>query len=325
LKSGSKKVVLTAFFGNGAIAICKFIVAMMTGSTAMLAETIHSIADTGNQVLLMIGLSLSTKPADRQHPFGYGKERYFWAMMAAVSMFVVGAVVSFYHGVHKVLHPEALQNVEWAYLVLGLSFLFESYPLYVAYKEMRKEAAGKGVFRALRESKRPTVIIVFFEDSAALIGIVFAFAGILITQQTGLLYFDGVASICIGLLLGLVAVSVAYEVRSLLIGEGVSPQNYDKIIKTVSATKGVVSVVDLLTMHLGPDDVLVNLNVHFSNDLTTDDLERVVDEIEAGIKTRVPEVTIIFVEAEDEPGLAGEKLYTRRPKGRARAAGAKEN
>lgn len=317
MHSGSKKVVWAAFFGNGGIAVCKFAVALMTGSTAMLAEAIHSIADTGNQVLLLIGLRLSGRPADRQHPFGYGKERYFWALMAAVSMFVIGAVVSFYQGVEKVLHPHGLQYVEYAYVVLGLSFLFESYPLYIAYKEMRKEAGDRGVFRALRDSKRPTVIIVFFEDSAALIGIVLAFLGILLTELTGLLYLDGVASICIGVLLGLVAVTVAYEIRSLLVGEGVNPEVYEQILAAVSATSGVVQVVDLLTMYLGPDELLVNLNVNFDDDLTTDGIERVIDEIEVRVKNKVPEVALIFVEAEGEPSLLGEKIYAFRSRGKS--------
>jgi len=295
----SKRVILAALIGNLLIAISKFTISFFSGSTAMLAEAVHSMADTGNQLLLLVGLRLSLRPADVLHPFGYSMERYFWALMVAITMFVVGAVVSFWHGVNKILHPHGLEHVGWIYLVLGLSAAFESYPLYLAYKTLRASDPEAGLVTVFRRSKRPALIVVFMEDSAALVGILLAFVGVLAAHLTGMSVFDGAASVCIGILLALVAFSVAYEMKSLLVGESVSEENYKRITAATERVEGVEKVHKLLTMHLGPDDVLVNLNVEFSDGLETGEIEELVDEIEAKIRTVVPEARQIFIEADD--------------------------
>ena len=294
----SKKVILAALIGNATIAVSKFAVAVISGSTAMLAEAVHSVADTGNQVLLLIGLRLSKRPADELHPFGYGKERYFWALIVAVTMFVVGAVVSFWEGVSKILEPHPIEHVGWIYLVLGLSALFESYPLYLAYSALRKSGGDAGLITVFRQSKRPALIVVFMEDVAAMTGILLAFLGVLAAHMTGLGVFDGIASVGIGLLLAAVAFCVAYEIKSLLIGEGVSKEDYRKILLAVEGSTGVEKVLDLLTMHLGPDEAIVNLNVEFTDGLDTDRIESLVDEIEERIRRTVPVARHIFIEAD---------------------------
>jgi len=298
MQRGSKRVILAALVGNLTITISKFVVALVSGSTAMLAEGVHSLADTGNQLLLLVGLRLSRRPADEMHPFGYGKEMYFWALIVAVTMFVVGAVVSFWEGVNKILHPHPIEHAGWIYLILGLSALFESYPFYIAYSSLRESDSGAGLFATLHRSKRPAVIVVFMEDAAAMTGILIAFVGVLTAKLTGLEIFDGIASACIGLLLAAVAFCVAYEMRSLLIGESVSKENYEKILSAVEESPGVEKVLKLLTMHLGPDEIVVNLDVEFADGLSTDQIERLVDEVEKKIQRAVPEARYIFIEAE---------------------------
>ncbi len=298
MSQGSKKVVVAALIGNLLIALSKFVVAFLSGSTALFAEAVHSTADTGNQILLLVGMRLSLRPADVRHPFGYGQERYFWALMVAVTMFVVGAVVSLYHGIHKILEPQPIEHVGWIYLVLGLSALFESYPLFLAYKTLRESHPEQPLWRTLNESKRPAVIVVFMEDAAAMCGIFLAFLGVVLATYSGYLIFDGIASVCIGVLLALVAFSVAFEIKSLLIGEAVSKENYERILKTVNDIDEVEQVLTLLTMHLGPEEVLVNLNVAFIDGLETDAIEALVDRIENHIQQVVPEAKQIFIEAD---------------------------
>lgn len=291
---------VAALLGNGAIALTKFVVAMLSGSTAMLAESMHSLADTGNQGLLLLGMRLARKPADESHPFGYGKERYFWAFMVAVTMFILGSVVSIYQGVTRILNPgHDLDHVHWTYLVLGLSFAFEAYPWFVAFRGMRDDFRKKGVFRTIRESKRPSIMTVFLEDSAAMVGLTLALAGILVTQLTGNSVFDGIASVCIGLVLLAVAAILSFETRSLLLGESVSTEDMAAIRRAVESVGSVSCIREVLTMHMGPDHILVNINVTFADGLTTDELEQAVDEIEEAIRKAVPACKQISIEPED--------------------------
>ena len=300
MATGSKKVILSALIGNTLITISKIVVFFISGSTALLAEAIHSGADTGNQLLLLLGFHLSQRPADELHQFGYGKERYFWALMVAVSMFVIGAVVSIYEGVHKFMEPQPVTGVGWIYLVLGLSFVFESYPWYVALKSVKRENPGFTVLQAVRGSKSPSVIVVFLEDTAALLGIIIAFSGVVLMQVTAISAFDGLASIGIGLLLACVAFSLTYEIKSLLLGEAVSKQNYQDIFHAAGETQGVKKVLKLRTMHLGPDDVLITLNIAFQDFLSTKEIEAVVDSIEKNIRKVLPGAKYISIEADTE-------------------------
>jgi cation diffusion facilitator family transporter len=294
--------VIAALMGNGAIAITKFVMASVSGSTAMLAEALHSLADTGNQGLLLVGIRLARRPPDVEHPFGHGKERFFWAFVVAMTMFIVGSVVSIWQGVSRVISPHEIEHATLSYVVLGISALFEAYPWSVAFRQLRGSFRTKGLLRTIRESKSASLVTVFLEDTAAMIGLAIAASGILVSQITGNTLFDGVASILIGIMLFLVASLLAYETKSLLIGESVLPEDYDSIRRAVLTVPQVDRILELLTMHLGPDDVLVNINVLFKDDLTTDDLERAVDEIERAIRAVLPAAKRIFIEPDTPKG-----------------------
>ena len=293
-----KRAVWAALVGNGIIALMKFIIAIFTNSSALLAEGFHSVADTGNQAFLLLGFKLSARPPDSGHPFGYGKERYFWPFIVAISMFTIGAVLSINEGISKILNPQPLKNAGLGYLILGLSVLFESYPLYLAFQALKKTIKKRGIIRALRESKTPSIFIVLFEDSAAIFGISIAFFGIFAASLTRNSIYDGVASILIGVTLAIVALFLSYETKSLLIGEGVSDEDFDTIKKVIVTVPEVSEVIDILTMHLGPEDILVNLNINFVDNLTTDEVEEAIDKVERAIQEELPTVKRIFVEAE---------------------------
>lgn len=291
-----RKTVVAALMGNSAIALTKFIVAAISGSSAMLAEAFHSLADSGNQGLLLVGLRLSRRPPDAEHPFGYGKERFFWAFVVAMTMFIIGSVVSVWQGISRIGDPQPIHHANLSYIVLGFSALFEAYPWLVAFRQIRKPIREKGLFRTIRETKSPSVLTVFLEDSAAITGLAIAAAGILASHLTGNTLYDGIASITIGAMLFLVAALLANETRSLLLGESVSAENYARIHEAILSVAQVDRILDLLTMHMGPDDILVNINVHFKDDLTTDQVEQAIDEIEYAIRKSVPGAKRIFVE-----------------------------
>ncbi|MEW6174001.1 MAG: cation diffusion facilitator family transporter [Bacillota bacterium] len=289
--------VVAALIGNCLIATAKLTAAVITHSSSMLAEFLHSLADVGNQVLLLVGISRSTRPPDAEHPFGYGKERYFWAFLVAVTMFFVGAVLSIYKGVEGVLHPHRLEDPLVNYIVLGLSVLFESYSLRAAIRELKSLRKGS-LFSSLRQTKDPTLLIVFFEDTAAMLGIVLAALGIFLSHIMNNAVFDALASVFIGLVLATVAFYLARNTMGLLIGQSASHHHRDLIIAAVNEIPEVVKLLEVLTMHVGPEQILVNLHVKFKEGLTTDELEKVIDDVEKRIRNAVPEVGRIFVEAE---------------------------
>jgi cation diffusion facilitator family transporter len=300
MKSGSKLVILAALSANAIITAIKFIVALITRSSAMLAEAVHSAADTGNQVLLLLGLKRSQKPPDSTHPFGYGQEQYFWSFVVANMLFFVGAVVSVYEGIHKLQDPQPIERPWLIYAILGIAALIESVALFFAIKELNKtRRPGTGLLRAAQESKDTSVAVVFFEDTAALFGLAIAFFGVLAAQLTGLMLFDGIASILIGVLLATVAFVLAHETKELLIGEAASPEHVAAIRKAAAETPGVKAVGSVLTMHLGPRRILVNMNVDFEDQIRADELEGVVDNMEANIRKAVPAADKIFIEADD--------------------------
>ena len=294
--------VLGALFANGLITVLKFVAAVMTGSSGMMAEALHSLADTTNQVFLLLGLRFYKRPASEKHPFGYGKERFFWSFIAAIFIFGVGATYAIYEGIVKLSHPHPPENLAWAYWVLSISFVLESGSIALALYQEVKEAHHEGLsfMEYLRTSKDPTAKTVLFEDSAALIGIVIAFAGIYLTDHHagpgGGAYWDGVASIAIGAVLAIVAFVLARFSRGLLLGEAANADVRERIRETILKHPNVIEVVELLTMHLAPKQILINAHVNFRDELATDDIEQTINEIEADIKREEPMVDMIFLE-----------------------------
>lgn len=298
MASGSKKVIYAALIGNGLIAITKFAAAAFTGSSAMLSEAIHSVVDTGNQVLLLLGLARAKRPADARHPFGYGPELYFWAFVVAILIFAVGSGVSIYEGIQKVLHPHPITSPWVNYVVLTLAMVFEGVAWRIAYLEFRHTQGDHGIVSALRQSKDPAVFVVLFEDSAAMAGLFVALLGILAAQFLDLPMADGISSILIGVILALTAVFLAYETKGLLMGEAVRPEVLDSIKSIITGSAGVNGVNELLTMHLGPRDVLLNVALEFRDGMTTDELEHAIVGLEKAVMAGHPEVKRIFIEAE---------------------------
>jgi len=297
-KDGSFGTVLLAGGANLAIAVAKLVAGFLTGSAAMLAEGAHSVADTVNQLFLLTALSRSKKPADVQHPFGYGMERYFWSLLAAVGIFVLGAGYSIYEGIHSLLHPEPVKAVLVAYGVLGLSFIFEGTSWLKAVIQLRREAGerGVGVFQHVFTTPDPTVKTVAFEDTAALVGILLAAGGITLHTLSGSGIWDGIASILIGILLVGVAISLGSSSKRNLIGEAMPETARTGITKVINESVGVDVVVELLTMRLGPDDVLVAARVDVDDAATGGDLERVADDVERRIRVAYPEVRHVFLD-----------------------------
>lgn len=294
----SNSAIYSALVANLVIAICKFAAAAITGSSAMLSEGIHSLVDTGNQGLLLLGIKRSAKPADHKHPFGHGKELYFWSLIVAVLLFSVGGGMSMYEGIIHMRHPEPLTDPFWSYIVLGIALVFESYAWRVAYKELSKRQSNKSFFRKLHDSKDPAIFVVIFEDTAALLGILVAFLGIFFGHLYANPYLDGAASIVIGLILSCVAVLLVRESKGLLLGEGVNLSTFNSLKQILGEEEALVQFQDPLTMHFGPQDVLVAINVEFDPALKSKDIESVVDRLESRIFSKHPEVKRIFIEAE---------------------------
>jgi cation diffusion facilitator family transporter len=310
---GGKKVVYAALAANSIIAAMKFAAASFTGSSAMLSEAIHSLVDTGNQGLILHGMRRSTRPPDANHPFGYGKELYFWAFVVAILIFAVGAGVSIYEGVLKLIDPHPIDNIYINYAVLGAALVFECFAWYVAYKEFNKGRGGQSMWRALRTSKDPTVFTVLFEDTAALLGLLVAVLGLALYQAFGWIAFDGLASIVIGLILAATASFLAYESKGLLVGEGASPKVLEGVRRIVAAEPGVEHINELLSMHLGPRDVLLNLSVDFADGLSSEALEATLTSLDRRIRTEFPEITRVFIELERRSAPApGEDARTSR-------------
>ena len=294
----SKKVIIAALVGNFAIAVTKFAAASYTGSSAMLSEAIHSLVDTGNQGLMLFGLKRSERPADKTHPFGYGRELYFWAFVVALLIFSVGAGVSIYEGVHKVLHPEAVSNPMINYIVLGLAMVFEGFALRVAYNEFNKSRGDTPMFAAIQKSKDPVLFTVLFEDFAAMIGLVIAFVGLFIAQYFELAWMDGAASIAIGVLLAVVAMLLCYETKGLIIGEAADPEVIEGVFEIADDSKAVASVNELRTMHMGPRDILLALSIDIENTMSGGDIEQAIYAIEQQIKAKYPDIRRIFIEVQ---------------------------
>ena len=298
MATGSKKVIYAALAGNTLIALTKFIAAGITGSSAMISEGIHSLVDTGNQVLLLYGMKRAKKPADERFPFGHGKEIYFWSFVVAILIFALGAGISIYEGVIHILHPKPVSDTFINYIVLGLAILFEGAAWLFAFKEFTAAKGKWGYIEAVQRGKDPTMFVVLFEDSAAILGLTVALVGILLADLTGILYFDGIASILIGFILGGTAVWLAYETKGLLIGEAANLPVRRGISEIVQKANYVEHVNEILTMHMGPDYILVNISIDFVDDAVAEDIENTVSKMDKEIKQRYPNVKRIFIEAE---------------------------
>lgn len=296
---GSVKVVVAAMLGNGLIAITKFVAAFYTGSSAMLSEAIHSLVDTGNQSLLLLGIRRSGRPADAAHPFGYGAEIYFWAFVVAILIFAVGAGVSIYEGIHKIADPHPVTNPMVNYVVLGVAMVFESAAWWVAFKEFRKTKGDDGWLAAVHKSKDPAVFTVLFEDSAAMLGLVIAFVAIALSHALEMPVLDGVGSVLIGLVLAGTALILAIETKGLLIGESASPATLNAIRDIVGREPAVRSINEMRTMHLGPTDVLLAMSLDYRNDLDAGAIEQSITRLEDTIRTSRPEITRVFIEVQD--------------------------
>ena len=306
----SKKAVYAALFGNLGIAIAKLIAAILTGSTAMFAETLHSISDTFNQVLLLFGIKTSTKAATEQHPFGYGKEQFFWSFVVATMLFGISGILSLQQGFGSLLSSmHHIQNADVSYVILAISAAFEANALRVALLLAKESIEARGdklslntLVQEFQESKDPSVITVMVEDSAALLGIVVAGIGIFFSEATGDTIYDSLSSVAIGGILMAFAYFLAKENKALLIGESISRKDYNKIVKLVNEIPDVNRIITMRTMHFAPEDVLVTIEVNLIDGLDTDKIESVIDNIEQKVKQAIPYINTakVYVEVEQD-------------------------
>jgi cation diffusion facilitator family transporter len=294
----SKKAVIAAIIGNAAIAAIKFVAGGMTGSSAMISEGIHSLVDTGNGGLLYHGLRRGARPADDHHPFGHGMEVYFWSLIVAVSIFGIGGGMSIYEGVIHILHPRPLGSATVNYIVLALAAVFESLSFSVAWRAFRGSRGSRRTLSAIHHGKDPSLFTVLFEDTAALLGLAVAFLGIFLSHRLHMPVLDGAASVVIGFILVCAAGWLAYESKSLLVGEAADPELVAAIREIALADPEVIGLGVVLTMHLGPDDVLLNIEVQFTPGLPAEDIHTAVHRIEERITGPYPEVGRIFIEVE---------------------------
>jgi cation diffusion facilitator family transporter len=302
----SKLAVFGAIAANAAIAVLKFIGAATTGSSAMLSEGIHSVVDTGDGLLLLVGMRLAERPADERHPFGYGKELYFWSLIVAVLIFGVGGGVSVYEGVLRLLDPRPLDDAGWSYAILGAAALFEGTSLAIAVRQFKKTIGDAPFWQALRSSKDPTLYTVIAEDSAALAGLAAAAIGVFGSHTLGMPAFDAGASVVIGMLLCGVSSLLIVQARKLLVGEGVDQDMADAIRAIAQAEPSVHRAGWPLTMHLGPDDVLLALDAEFKDGADAEEVSRAVNRIEATVRARFPEIGRIYIESRRvKPAEAG--------------------
>lgn len=301
MAGSSKKAIIAAAIGNAGIAVTKFAAAWWTGSSAMMSEGIHSLVDVGNQFLLLYGLGRAARPADGRHPFGYGKELYFWSFLVAILIFALGGGLSLYEGIHAVMVPGELHDPLVNYVVLGVAILFEAYSFSVAIREFNKGRGSKPILRAIRDTKDPSLVTVLLEDSAAMAGLVIALAGIVLGQVLGMPVFDGIAAIVIGIVLLLTAVILAVECKGLLIGEGADPLVVAAIRSKVAADPRIESVGEILSVHFGPNDLIVLVSLDFRSGFSADDVETAIRDLTAAVKATEPSVRHFYIEAAATP------------------------
>lgn len=299
----SRTVVLFALCANLFIAVVKFIVAFITASSAMLAEAIHSVADTMNQVLLLVGMRSGRRRPDDLHPFGFSSELYFWSFIVAIILFTLGAVFAIYEGVHKLMHPQAIENINYAFIVLAVAIVAEGAAFYRAFKKVNRERGDSSIVTYLRKTKKSELIVVFLEDLAALTGLGIALVLIFIQHQTGILIFDGIASIVIGFILAVVALFLGNETRSLLIGESADSSLVKSVVEIFEGEESINHLIQIKSLQLGPDDILIAVKAEFDHRLNAVEISNLINGLEEDIRRRYPDVKKIFVEPD---------LYSRR-------------
>jgi len=297
VNEGSRKAIIAAFLANLGIAVAKLIGFAITGSAGLLAESMHSLADTGNQALLMFGSRRGKRKADAAHPFGYGPERYFWAFVVALVLFSLGGLFALYEGIEKLIHPHEVESPIVAFVILGVAIVLESWSLRTAVHEARPaKRPGQTWWRFIHTTKAPELPVVLLEDSGALLGLFFALAGLTMAEITGSPRWDAVGSIAIGALLVVIAFALAREMKGLLIGEAASDEDQRAIEASLVAPPAVLGIIHLKTMHLGPEDVLVAAKVEFDHGLDNAGLAKAIDEAERSLRAAVPIATTVYIE-----------------------------
>ncbi|MEV5824312.1 cation diffusion facilitator family transporter [Spirillospora sp. NPDC052242] len=293
---GGTKAILAALAANAGIAVSKFVAFVFTGSSSMLAESIHSVADAGNQGLLLVGQKRSKRRRTPKHPFGYGRERYFYAFVVAVVLFTVGSVFSLYEGYHKISHPEEVKSAGWAFGVLTAAIIMEIFSFRTAIVESNRVRGDKSWWEFIRRAKAPELPVVLLEDLAALLGLLLALFGVTMAVVTGDGVWDGIGTVAIGVLLALVATILAIETKSLLIGEGADPEQEERIVAALESVEEVGRVIHIRTQYVGPEEMLIAAKIAVDHDETAAEVARAIDAAEAKIRAEFPEARLIYLE-----------------------------
>lgn len=307
MKQGSRRAIIAALLANLGIAVAKLVAFLFTGAASMLAETVHSLADTGNQALLLLGSRRARRPATPEHPFGYGRERYFWAFVVALVLFTLGSLFAIGEGIQKLREPHSLDSPQWALGVLAVAVVLETFSLRTAIREARCVKRSESWWSFVRHSKSPELPVVLLEDVGALLGLAFAALGVGLAMALGEPRYDALGSVAIGILLGVIAVVLAIEMKSLLIGEGAAPLEAAAIREAFEASPGILRVIHLRTLHLGPEELLVAAKVEVDPEQSAPEIAATIDGAERQVRARVPSARVIYVEPDvfrdgPEPG-----------------------
>ena len=297
----SKFAIYIALIADLAIAIIKFIAAIITGSSAMTSEGVHSLVDTVNEILLLVGIKSSRKPADEHRPFGYGKELYFWSFIVSLLIFSLGGCISFYEGIIHLLHPELIENVLWNYVVLAIAFVFNTFSFIAAMKAFNKQRREQSFWEAVTVSKDPTTFVVLLEDAAGLLGVIVAFIGVYLGHSYNNPSFDGIASIVIGIILIAVSVLLVRESKALLMGEPASPKALNEIITITESDPVIQKVLRHYSMFMSPEEVVLQLTTVFKDDITAKEITKAIRRVEQKIQEKFPKVKQIFIEPAEMP------------------------
>ena len=297
MPSETRKAVLAAVVGNVAVAAIKFIAAAFSGSAAMLSEAIHSLVDTGNGALMLYGMHRSRKPADHEHPFGYGHELYFWTLIVGILVFALGGGMSIITGISHIAGARVPENTGWSYAVLGCAMVFEGISWYYGLKAFRSETRGRGILETIKASKNPANFAVLLEDSAALLGLAFALVGIYFSERLDAPWIDGASSVLIGVLLCLVSLVMVFESKGLIVGEGMEKQTLDRVRAIIQADPAVERVDKLRTMYLGPEEVMLAIELRFHSDTKVTDIRQAVSRVKRAIQERYPRIRRIFLDS----------------------------
>jgi cation diffusion facilitator family transporter len=293
---GSKRAIIAAFLANLGIAVSKFVVFLFTGAASLLAEAIHSGADTGNQGLLMLGGKQAQRPADDQHPFGYANRRYFWAFIVALVLFSLGGLFAIFEGIDKLRHPHELENAGLAIALLVFAIALEAWSWRTAYIDANRVRGNQPLFRFIRRSRSPELPVVLLEDTGALIGLCFALVGVVTAHFTDEPRWDAAGSLAIGILLVVIAIFLANEMASLLLGESATPEDIDKIRRAIEDSPCVKQIIHMRTEHIGPDDIVLATKLEFDHGMTIEQLADAIDAVEARVRASVPATRLIFIE-----------------------------